>query len=169
MLYVHVSCFVVRACAVSRRYIYVCNCDVFSVVNVYLDHFKVLRECNGERLTTMQEWRMDEGVVVVSAGLVGGTRGSGIMSSVTDVLWMSVVRGMSGVGGVCEMFICLARGGVGGEVGGEWNRGSIGRVSVFWLRWCGWCMWGVGRGLGPGSGGVGWCYVCVSCESGFSV
>ena len=27
-----------------------------------------------------------------------------------------------------------------------------------------WCKWGVGRGLG-----VGWCYVCVSCESGFSV
>ena len=28
---------------------------------------------------------------------------------------------------------------------------------------------GVGRGIGPGSGGVGSCYVCVSCESGFSV
>ena len=25
------------------------------------------------------------------------------------------------------------------------------------------------RGLGPGSGGVGWCFVCVSCGSGFSV
>ena len=49
------------------------------------------------------------------------------------------------------------------------NRGSVRRESVFWLRWCGWCMWGVCRGLGPGSGGVGWCYVCVSCESGFSV
>ena len=36
-------------------------------------------------------------------------------------------------------------------------------MSVFWLRSCGWRMWGVGRGLGPGSGGVGWCYVCVSC------
>ena len=40
----------------------------------------------------------------------------------------------------------------------------VGHVSVFWLRW-----WGVGRGLGPGSEGVGWCYVCVSGESGFSV
>ena len=30
-------------------------------------------------------------------------------------------------------------------------------------------MWGVGRGLVPGSGGAGWCYVCVSCESGLSV
>ena len=35
--------------------------------------------------------------------------------------------------------------------------------------WCGWCRRGVGRGLGPGSGAVGWCYVCVRCESGFSV
>ena len=25
----------------------------------------------------------------------------------------------------------------------------------------------VGRGLGPGSGRVEWCYVCVCCESGF--
>ena len=33
----------------------------------------------------------------------------------------------------------------------------------------GWCRWGVGRGLGPGSDGVGWSYVCVRCESGFSV
>ena len=27
----------------------------------------------------------------------------------------------------------------------------------------------MGRGLGPGSGTVGWCYVCVRCESGFYV
>ena len=54
------------------------------------------------------------GVVVVSAWHVGGTRGSGILSSAADVLWMSVVRGMRGVGGVCVMCMCLARGGVGG-------------------------------------------------------
>ena len=35
---------------------------------------------------------------MVSAGHVGGTRGSGIVSSAADVLWMSVVRGMRGVG-----------------------------------------------------------------------
>ena len=29
-----------RGCAVSRRYINVCNCDMFSVVNVYFDHLK---------------------------------------------------------------------------------------------------------------------------------
>ena len=104
-------------------------------------------------------------MVVVSA-CMSGTRDSG------DVLEMSVVRGD---GGVCDMCMCLARGGVGVE-GGEWMRelglgltnpvgtGGVGRVSVFWLRWC---RWGVGRGLGPGA--VGWCYVCVRCESGFSV
>ena len=40
VLYVRVNCFVVRGCAVSRRYINVCNSDVFSVVNMYLDHLK---------------------------------------------------------------------------------------------------------------------------------
>ena len=46
------------------------------------------------------------------------------------------------------------------------NRGSV--CHVIWLRWCGWCML-VGRGLGPGPGGVGWCYVCVSLDSLCSV
>ena len=31
---------------------------------------------------------------MVSAGHVGGTRGSGSVSSAADVLWMIVVRGM---------------------------------------------------------------------------
>ena len=63
------------------------------------------------------------------------------------------------------MCMCLARCGVGGE-GGEWMRGlglgftnpvgTGGMLDVFWLRWC---RWGVGRGLGPGCGGVGWCSV----------
>ena len=54
------------------------------------------------------------GVVVVSAGheCVRGTRRSGIVSSTADVLGMSVERGMTGVGGVCEICMCLARGGV---------------------------------------------------------
>ena len=37
-----------------------------------------------------------------------GTRGSGVLSSAGDVLEMSVVIG---VGGVCDMCMCLARGG----------------------------------------------------------
>ena len=40
MLHVHISYLVVRGCAVTKRYIDVCNCGVFSVVNVYLDHLK---------------------------------------------------------------------------------------------------------------------------------
>ena len=36
-----------------------------------------------------------------SAGHVGGTRGSCIVSSAGDVVWMSVVRRMRGVGRVC--------------------------------------------------------------------
>ena len=107
---------------------------------------------------------------------MSGTRGSSVLSSTCDVRGDGGVRG---VGGVCDMWMCLARGGVGGEGVDErigfglyqsyWNRGSVGHVSVFWLRWCGWCRWGVGRGLGPGSGAVAWCYVCVRYESGFSV
>ena len=65
------------------------------------------------------------------------------------------------------MCMCLARGGLGGE-GGEWMRGlgldftnPMGTGGVLDVCLC--------FGLGPGSGGVGWCYVCVRCESGFSV
>ena len=54
-------------------------------------------------------------VIAVSA-YMGGTRGSCVFSSAGDVLEMSVVRG---VGGVCDICMCLTRGGVGG-VGGEW-------------------------------------------------
>ena len=109
-------------------------------------------------------------MVVVSAGHVGGTRGSGIVSSAADMLWMSVVHGMTGVGGVCEM--CMARGGVG-VGGGEWMRGlgftnHVGTGGVLDVCLCcggvgGEWVWGLDQNL------VGWCYVCVSCESGFSV
>ena len=50
VLYVSVSRFVVRGCSVSRRYTNVCNCYMFSVVNVYLDHLKFCVVCiNGGR------------------------------------------------------------------------------------------------------------------------
>ena len=45
---------------------------------------------------------------------MSGTRGSGVLSSTGDVL-------VRGVGGVCDMCMCLARCGVGGERG-EWMR-----------------------------------------------
>ena len=43
------------------------------------------------------------------------------VSSEVDLLGMIVVRGMRGVGGMCEMFMCLAREVY--EVKGEWIRG----------------------------------------------
>ena len=50
VLCVGVCCFVVCGCAVSRRYIDVCYCDMFSVVNVYLDYLKFCVVCiNGRR------------------------------------------------------------------------------------------------------------------------
>ena len=87
---------------------------------------------------------------------MSGTRDSGVLSSTGDVL-------MRGVGGVCDMCMCLAR-------GGEWMRelglgftnplgtGGVGHVSVFWLRWCRW-VGGLDRGRER------WCYVCVSLDS----
>ena len=45
VLYVCVHCFVVCGCAVSRRYIDVCYCDMFSVVNVCLGHLKFCVVC----------------------------------------------------------------------------------------------------------------------------
>ena len=73
--------------------------------------------------------------------------------------------------------MCLARGGVGGE----WMRGlglgftnPVGTGGV--LDVC-LCLGGGGVGyvggvgwkwVGPGYGGVGWYYICVSSESGFT-
>ena len=45
VLYVPGSCFAVRGCAVSRRYTDICNCAMFSVVNVYLVHLKLCVVC----------------------------------------------------------------------------------------------------------------------------
>ena len=57
VLYVCVCCFVVCGCAVSRRYIDVCYCDMFSVINVYLDHLKFWVVCiNVRRYVCCGEW-----------------------------------------------------------------------------------------------------------------
>ena len=56
VLYICVNCFVMRGCAVSRRYIDVCSSDVFNVVNVYLDHLKFCVVCiNGRRYVCCSE------------------------------------------------------------------------------------------------------------------
>ena len=49
VLYVCVFCFVVRGCVVSRGYIDVCYWDMFSGVNVYLDHLKFCVVCINSR------------------------------------------------------------------------------------------------------------------------
>ena len=55
---------------------------------------------------------------------MSGTCGSGVLSSTGDVL-------VRGVGRVCDMCMCLARGGVGGEWVGAWTGvGSGGVMSV---------------------------------------
>ena len=98
---------------------------------------------------------------------MGGARGSGVLAREGDVLEMNVVRG---VGGVRDMCMCLARGGVGG-VGGEWMTGlglgftnSGGYVSVFWLRWCG-CVGESGWAVWAREGGVVLCMCVVSLDS----
>ena len=53
---------------------------------------------------------------MVSAWYVGGTRGSGIVSSAADVLWMrGVVK--------CVRCVCVWLGDAWTERGGEWMRG----------------------------------------------
>ena len=109
------------------------------------------------------------GVVAVSA-YMGGTRGLGVLSSAGDVLEMNVVRG---VGGVCDMCMCLSRGGVGG-VGGEWVTGlgfgftNSGGTLENWdmcLCFCCGVVGGVGGewvgGLGQGLGG--WSVIMSVC------
>ena len=49
VLYVRVRCFIVCGCGVSGRYIDVCYCDMFSVVNVYIDHLKFCVVCINSR------------------------------------------------------------------------------------------------------------------------
>ena len=102
---------------------------------------------------------------------MGGIRGSGDFASAGDVLELGVVRR---VGGVCDMCMCLARGGVG-SVGSEWvPRLGLGFTNSggTWEKWdmclcfgCGGVEWVVlGRvvgQIGPGSWRMGWCYVCV--------
>ena len=103
VLYVCVRCFVVCGCAVSRRYIYVFYCDMFSVVNVFAAR---MLGCDGDGNAGVGSG----GCVFAVSAYVGGTRGSGVLASAGDVLEMSVVRA---VGGVCDMCMCLARGGGG--------------------------------------------------------
>ena len=50
VLYASVNCFVVRGCAVLKRYINVCNSCVFRGVNMYLNHLKFYVVCINGRM-----------------------------------------------------------------------------------------------------------------------
>ena len=73
-----------RGCAGSRRYIHVCNCDMFSVVYVYLDHLKFCVVCiNGRRYVCCSEYNVvsnycDEPTPCLVQPI--GTHGGNVMS-----------------------------------------------------------------------------------------
>ena len=68
-----------------------------------------------------------------------------VVSRCEDWVWALPIQWEQGGGGGLDMCLCFGCSGVGvGGVGGE-------------------CVGGFDQGL------EGWCYVCVSCESGFSV
>ena len=95
-LYVCVSCLVVCGCVVSRRYIHVCNCDMFGVVNVYVDHLKLCVLCiNGRRYSrgTWGKWDM---CLCFVCGGVAGFGGE----------WVGRLVPGSGRVGLCYVCVC---------------------------------------------------------------
>ena len=54
--------------------------------------------------------RQQQVEVSVACECMGGTRGSGVVSSAEDVLEMSVVLGVTDVGGVFKMCMCFTQG-----------------------------------------------------------
>ena len=87
------------------------------------------------------------GGVFAECEYIGGTRGSGIVSSADEVLEMSVVRG---VGGMCDM--CMARGGWEDWVWALPIMGEDGTCVCVWVA----AVWVVsGDRLCPGSVRVG--------------
>ena len=81
------------------------DCDAFTVVCVACEYGERVLRCEGDDNAGVGD---GGGVVVVSTWheYVGGKHCSCIVSITAVVLW-SVVRGMRGPGGVCEMFMCL--------------------------------------------------------------
>ena len=77
VLYVRVSCFVVRGCGVSRSYIDVYYCNMFNIVNVYLDHLKFCVVCiNSGRYVCCSEcdveWMKELGLCFTNPVGTGG-------------------------------------------------------------------------------------------------
>ena len=102
---------------------------------------------------------------MLSAGCdcMGGARSSCVVCSTDDVLEMSVLRELRGVGGVFEIYVFAP--GRGGRCGGEWVKrldlgftNPVGTVAVWDICLCLGSS-GVGGSWWPGtvSGMVGWC------------
>ena len=83
------------------------NCDAYTVVCVACVYAERVRGCECDGNAGLGPGGGED---AVSAGCVymymGSRRGSGVVPSADDVLQMSVVRGVRGVGIVCEM--CIA-------------------------------------------------------------
>ena len=113
VLYVRISCFVVRGCGVSRRYIDVCYCDMFSVVNVYHDHLKFCVVCiNSRRYVCWSE--------------------CDVVSNECNEPTSCLVTILSVTGALLYMCLCIGCGVLAG-VGGEW----VGGLDRFRERWNG--------------------------------
>ena len=76
----------------------------------------------------------------------------------------------------CVTCVCVLLGAGGGEcvtglgLGFNNSGGTWGKWDMCLCFGCGGVGWGrVGGRLVPGSGRLVWCYVCVCCESGFSL
>ena len=92
-------------------------------VLLFMWDVSMLREYEGDGNAGVGD---GDSVVAVSVGYeyMGGARDSDSVSSADDISEMSLVRRMSGVGGMCEcVYVWL-------------GAGSMVRVSVFGLRLC---------------------------------
>ena len=72
----------------------------------------MLRECEGDGNAGVGAGGSVVSIII-GCDYMGGTCGSGVVSSAYDVLEMIVVRGARSVGGVCNMCMSLVRGRVG--------------------------------------------------------
>ena len=89
VVYVRVNCFVVRGCAVSKRYINVCNSDVVSIVNMYLEH-----------LSSMVCVLMVECMYVVVNVMLS------LMSMMTSNSWLQTIQPTSGEAVTADTSCC---------------------------------------------------------------
>ena len=104
VLYVRVSCYVVRGCAVSKRYINVCNYDMFSVVYAYHDHLKFCVMMVEGMYVVVNVMLSLMSVMSPPPALSRAWRG-GVVLCLCDVrVWIRCVEGRS-------LYLCIVLGG----------------------------------------------------------